>query len=110
VQIRVGPTRWGPDRNEATVSDKMGFDPPRKPYWTRGAKTKRHTYYMPANDLPGVLLFGLIAVLGVAALVVAARHILMSAAVVRRDGTLLVIGLGMLVLGAAQAYRLWRER
>ena len=92
------------------MSDKMGFDPPRKPYWTRGAKTKRHTYYMPANDLPGVLLFGLIAVLGAVALVVAALHILVSAAVTRRDGALLGIGLGLLVLGAAQAYRLWRER
>jgi len=92
------------------VSDKTGFDPPQKPYWKRGARTKWHSYYYPASDLPGVLLFGLIAALGMMALVVAARHILMSAAVVRRDGTLLVIGLGMLVLGAAQAYRLWRER
>ena len=92
------------------MSGKSGIDPPRKPYWTRGAKTKRHLYYTPGNDLPGVLLFGLIAVLGVVALVVAARHILVSEAVVRRDGTLLVIGLSLLVLGTVQGCRLWRGR
>jgi len=90
------------------VSDKRGFDPPRKPYWTRGARTKRHTYCFPADDLPGVLLFGLIAVLGAVALIVSARHILVNEAVGRRDVTLLVIGLAMLVLGTVQGYRLWR--
>ena len=92
------------------MSDKTGFDPPQKPYWTRGARTKWHSYYYPASDLPGVLLFGLIAALGMVALVVAARHILMSAAVERRDGLLLVIGLGMFVLGTVQGCRLWRAR
>ena len=92
------------------MSGKSGIDPPRKPYWTRGAKTKRHLYYTPGNDLPGVLLFGLIAVLGLVALVVAARHILVSAAVVRRDGILLGIGLGMFLLGTVQGYRFWRLR
>ena len=88
----------------------MGFDPPRKPYWTRGAKTGRHTYFTPADDLPGVLLFGLIAVLGAVAVVVAARHFLASEAVLRRDGMLLGIGLGLVVLGSVQGWRLWRER
>ena len=92
------------------MSGKIGIDPPRKPYWTRGAKTKRHTYYTPGNDLPGVLLFGLIAVLGAVALIVAAWHILATEAVGRRDVTLLVIGLAMLVLGTVQGYRLWRWR
>jgi hypothetical protein len=83
--------------------------PGSKPYWTRGAKTKWHTYFYPANDLPGVLLFGLIALLGAAAVVVAARHILISDTIVRRDGTLLGIGLFAFVLGSVQGYRLWRD-
>jgi hypothetical protein len=82
----------------------------KKSYWTRGAKTAWHTYYYPANDLPGVLLFGVIALLGVVAIVVAARHILIRDAIVSRDGTLLGIGLFACVLGCVQAYRLWRER
>jgi hypothetical protein len=91
------------------MSDKSYPDAPRKPYWTRGAKTARHTYFYPADDLPGVLLFGLIAVLGAAAVVVAARHILISEAIVRRDGTLLGIGLLAFALGSVQGYRLWRD-
>jgi hypothetical protein len=82
----------------------------RQPYWTHGARTKWHTYFTPADDRPGVLLFGLIAALGAVALVVAARHILNAEALVRRDGVLLAIGLAAFVLGSVQGYRLWRER
>jgi hypothetical protein len=92
------------------VSDKIGFDPPPKSYWTRGARTQRHIYFSPADDLPGMLLFGLIAVLGAVALVVAARHILLSNAFVWRDGLLLLFGLVLLVLGTVQGYRMWRGR
>ena len=91
------------------MSDQTGSEPPRKPYWTRGAKTRWHTYFYAANDLSGVLLFGLIAVLGAVAVVVAARHIFMSGMLVRRDGTLLAIGGISLLLGGVQGCRLWRD-
>jgi len=91
------------------MSDDLGFRPPRKAYWTRSAKTRWHIYFNATDDLPGVLLFGVIAVLGAAAIFVAARHVLMSGALVRSDGALLAVGGFAFVLGGVQGYRLWRN-
>jgi len=80
-----------------------------KPYWTLVTRTKRHVYFRSRNNVPGILLFVLIAALGCVALTVGVRHILVADAIQHSDKVLVAIGLGMLILGVYEGCQLWRE-
>lgn len=84
-------------------------EPPKQPYWIRGPRTRHHIYYTPSSNLPGVLLFALIALLGALAVAVAVRHLLDTHVLVRKDAVLLSVGLFAFLLGGVQGVRLWRE-
>ena len=77
----------------------------RNRYWTRFGATRRHTYYLPANNLPGILLFGLIGLAGLALACVAAWH-LWKGMDTRRDWWLVGIGLGLAWLAIVQGRKL----
>ncbi|MES1189833.1 MAG: hypothetical protein ABUS47_02015 [Steroidobacter sp.] len=78
-----------------------------QPYWIRVARTRRHIYYRARNNVPGMLLFGIIAVLGCVALIVGARHIIMAKSVQHPDVVLVIVGMGALLLGIYQGWQLW---
>ena len=80
----------------------------RPSYWVRGPKTRRHTYFYPSDDRAGFALMLLIAILGLVALGVGARNILVSPQPQPRD--LILAGLGLIVAatGLYQANRLRR--
>jgi hypothetical protein len=86
-------------------------DPPdkRPPYWIRGERTRRHSYFYPRDDRAGFALMLFIAVLGLLALIFGIRGMLGSPQPQRRDMILSGIGLLSAVLGLYQANRLRRS-
>ncbi|MBU6269423.1 MAG: hypothetical protein KGN34_17890 [Sphingomonadales bacterium] len=88
----------------------MMSDPePRRPWFRLVARTKRHTYYRAVSNVPGMLLFALIVVLGAAALVAAVRDYRHLHMLVREDRILGGIGLFLIVLGIWQGVKLARR-
>ncbi|HVY24030.1 MAG TPA: hypothetical protein VG962_11830 [Steroidobacteraceae bacterium] len=79
-----------------------------KSYWVAGARTRRHRYFYPRNNMPGILLFGVIAVLGCLTLVVAMRHYMVARSLTNPDFVLGVIGLFAVLLSIYQSWKLWR--
>lgn len=78
-------------------------------FWRPGAKTRWHSYFQPRTNIPGVLLFGLIGLLGAFALAVAGWSAIAHGALARSDATLGAVGLVALALGAWQARALARR-
>ena len=87
----------------------MNNQPYRKPFWTRIASSRWHVYYAPANELPGLILFGVIGIGGLTALLVGAWH-LHGAARSRQDWILATIGVALIWLSIAQISKLHRSR
>jgi hypothetical protein len=83
----------------------MDNEPQRKPFWTRIASTRRHVYYAPANNVPGLILFGVLGVGGLVALSVGAWH-LRNAAGSWQDWILALIGAALMWLAIAQIRKL----
>jgi hypothetical protein len=82
--------------------------PQRKRYWIPAGRTRRHIYFMPSDDRPGLILFGLIGLGGMAATIVSLWRLYHSSDP-RADRVLLTIGLGLIWLAIAQIRRLARR-
>ena len=82
--------------------------PPGK-WWVRGESTSRHRYFFPTGSLQGVLLFALIALLGLASLLVGAHHSIVRHDINRRGLVLCLVGFTCLLLGCVQGWKLARE-
>jgi len=80
-----------------------------KRWWTRGARTSRHIYFYPTNNVPGVILFAFIVLLGCAALAVAVVRSTHSRHLDSQNAVLGGVGIFCIVLGAAQISRLIRN-
>ena len=92
-----------------TVHTGMTRDKPQSNrYWRRVGATRRHIYYVPNNNLPGMLLFGLIGVGGASSVVAATWH-LWQGTETSRDGWLVGIGVGLVWLAVAQGRRLLKD-
>ena len=87
----------------------MNNRPQHKPFWTRIASTRWHTYYAPANELPGLILFSVLGIGGLAALSVGGWH-LRNAGRSWQDWILAIIGAAMVWLAIAQIRRLRGSR
>jgi hypothetical protein len=83
-------------------------EPPRK-LWQFQERTRFHTYYTPTGNLQGVLLFALIAVLGVVAIAFVAVHFVRLHGLQHQDGVLVVVGFLCAILGTWQAWNLSRR-
>ena len=77
-------------------------------YWKRGARTGRHIYFYPANDLPGVVLLALIGVAGLVMAALGVFHLATSPRAGIRDLVLAIVGAPLALVGLVQAYRLAR--
>ena len=77
--------------------------------WRLAARTKRHAYWKPSSNLPGVLLFALIALLGGVALAATGWKAMANGALGHDDSVLGVIGLFCLALGVWQGFSLARR-
>jgi hypothetical protein len=75
-------------------------------YWIRGARTRRHSYFYPADNRAGFTLMLLIGVLGLIALGIGMMHILGTSSVRRDDVILAAIGIVAASIGLYQANRL----
>jgi hypothetical protein len=87
----------------------MNNQPQRRRFWTRIVNTRRHVYYAPGNDLPGLILFGVLGIAGLAALAVGAWH-LRGAARSWQDWILVIVGAALVWLAIAQIRKLWGSR
>ena len=77
-------------------------------FWRRGARTARHIYFYPANDLPGVVLLALIAVAGLAMVGLGVFHLTSSPRAGSRDLVLTIVGAALALIGTIQSFRLAR--
>jgi hypothetical protein len=78
----------------------------RSSYWTRGPRTRRHSYFYPSDDRAGFALMLFIGILGLIALGLGVMNIIGSPEVQRRDVILTGIGLLAAAIGLYQANRL----
>jgi hypothetical protein len=88
---------------------KIRNDVPKEKWWVKDPQTARHIYLNPTNSVPGMVLFGLIALLGCLAIVVAARNVIRDQVLHREDALLGGVGLFCCVLAAFQFRRLLRD-
>ncbi|MGV7120435.1 hypothetical protein [Sphingopyxis sp. 550A] len=77
-------------------------------WWRRGTRSRYHSYYHPATNRQGRLLFCLIAMLGLAALGFTAFHMLRQHALSHDDRVLGTIGIACVLLGVWQIRTLSR--
>ncbi len=92
-----------------TVRMQQPKEPKSPRWWTRGPRTSRHLYFYPTNNVPGVLLFALIFLLGCWALAIVIFHAMKTEHLVRQDVVLAGIGVVSATLGLAQIRRLLKK-
>lgn len=82
---------------------------PKRPWFRLQGRSRRHTYYRAVSDVPGILLFALITLLGLAALGAAGWHWHASHRFVHADRVMAGIGVFLVVLGAWEGVKLARR-
>ncbi len=82
-------------------------DPPGG-WWRRGDRTRRHIYYRPTTNRQGKFLFALIALLGLAALGIAAFNMMRLHTLTHDDSVLGAVGIACILLGIWQIRALSR--